>query len=307
MDTENKAPVIRVNCGHSSEARSLASVRRYQRDVHSPAIARNPGIYEYCHFSFDPIRPHIFASVGGIEFDCPKGEQFNSVAATLFLSEEDHARSIASPPDDVRPLLVADVPLIQKWTAPFFAEGPNGGHTYIDTTGIAVPQGPPTHPAFGLFLRQRSDANAFRECVSTMARRWSAHSDVRRLRLTLLKSNEAKQAAGDYAIKGIASTNHHMFHAWIDLVIDSERNAMQLLSKEDAKAIRPYVSAFHVYPVAERYTYVYAGRPTLVGLRGYAAYQAINEFHAANERDPRILRWMYGPVVQDGPIDPSST
>ena len=56
---------------------------------------------------------------------------------------------------------------------------------------------------------------------------------------------------------------------------------------------------------AERYTYVYAGRPTLVGLRGYAAYQAIEEFHATNQKDPRILQWMYGPVVQDGPLAPS--
>jgi hypothetical protein len=307
IDLENRAPVVRVNCGHSSDKHSLASVRRYQRDVHSPAIARNPGIYEYSHFSFDPIRADLFAPVEGLELDCSVDEQINSVAATLFLNEADHAQSIASPPDDARPLLVADVPLIQKWTAPYYAQGPDGARTLVDTTGIAVPQGPPAQPSFGLFLRQKSDAKAFRECVNQMIQRWSTYSGVRRLRVTLLESNEVKQAAGDYGVKAVTSNHGQPHQAWIELVIDNDHVAKQLVSKEDSQNLRRYVSALHAYPIAERYTYVYAGRPTVVGLRGYAAYQAIQEFHAVNQEDPRLLQWMYGSVVQEGPFETTHT
>ncbi|HEY6455450.1 MAG TPA: hypothetical protein VIY90_09250 [Steroidobacteraceae bacterium] len=304
---ENSAPIRRVNCGHSSDKHSLSSVRRYQRDVHSPAIARRPGIYEYRHFSFDSIRPHLFAHADGIELDCRVDEQINSLASVLFANAADHALSLAYPPDELRPLLVLDNAMIQKWAAAYDSDGPAAAHTFIDTTGIAVPQGPPARPSFALLLRQRSDVSAFRECVSSFVQRWAAHANVRRLRLTFIDAAQDTKSNGDYAMRNMMAEQKLWHHAWIDLVLDSEHVAMQLLSKEDAKAIRPYVSALHVYPIAERYTYVYAGRPTLVGLRGYAAYQAIEEFHAANEGDPRILRWMYGTVVQDGPIDPSST
>lgn len=202
-------------------------------------------------------------------------------------------------------MLVADVPLIQQWTAPHYAQGPDAGRTLVDRTGIAVPQGVPPQPQFSLFLRQRADARGFREYVLDLAQRWSNHPGVRRLRITLLQSDDVKQAAGDYGIKGIASAQGHQFHAWLDLVLATEAVGGQLLSNTHDKGMRTYVSALHAYPVVERYTYVYGGKPTVVGLRGYAAYQAIEEFAADNQNDARFLQWMYGPVVQDGPLDPA--
>jgi hypothetical protein len=46
----------------------------------------------------------------------------------------------------------------------------------------------------------------------------------------------------------------------------------------------------------------YGGRPTLVGLRGYSAYEAIQALDAANQRQPSLLTWMYGDVVAGGPV-----
>jgi len=51
------------------------------------------------------------------------------------------------------------------------------------------------------------------------------------------------------------------------------------------------------------YTSNYGGRPTLVGLRGYPAYEAIQALGAENQRQPSLLEWMNGPVVAGGPIE----
>jgi hypothetical protein len=305
IDIENKPIVRRVNCGHSSEKHSLSSVRRYQRDVHSPAIARRPGIYEYRHFSFDPIRAELFATAEGIELDCEDDAQINSLASVLFANAVDQSNSLAYPPDNARPLLVADNAMIQKWAAAYHADGPEAAHTYVEATGIAVPQGAPLQPSYAILLRQRSDAQAFRECLHSLMQKWSANADVRRLRLTFLEAAPDTKSDGDYAMRSLMAAQQMWHQAWIDLVIDNEHVTTELLSPEQAKQLRPYVLALHAYPVVERYTYVYAGRPTLVGLRGYAAYQAIQEFHATNQEDPRLLQWMYGAVVQDGPVEPS--
>ena len=60
------------------------------------------------------------------------------------------------------------------------------------------------------------------------------------------------------------------------------------------------IRTIHAYPVAACYTSVYAGQPTLTGLRGYAARQAIRALGADNQTEPGLLKWMYGAVARDG-------
>jgi hypothetical protein len=293
---ENRATSLALNCGWTADNPSLEAVRRYHRDVHAPLIARRPGIYQYQHYIFDPIRAGLFAPTEGIELDCQVGEQFSAAVAASYLTAAEHARSAAAMPASLGPLISADIPRINKRTALYVTDEPGAGHTFVDTTGFAVPQGPPELPGFGLFFRQRADKEKFREGMKKLAQKWSAEAGVRRLRLMFLKVGGTAHTAME---------NEHLHQAWIDLVIDNDQVARQLQLKH-AKEIRPIVRALHAYPVHERYTYVYAGRPTLVGLRGYAAYQAIQEFGATNQEDPRILEWMYGPVAQGGPVEPSS-
>ena len=48
------------------------------------------------------------------------------------------------------------------------------------------------------------------------------------------------------------------------------------------------------------YTSNYNGKPTLVGLRGYPAYEALTALHADNQRQTSLLEWMYGAVAAGG-------
>ena len=59
------------------------------------------------------------------------------------------------------------------------------------------------------------------------------------------------------------------------------------------------VRTLHAYPTPVVYTSVCRGKPTLVGLRGYAAHLAIEELNALNQKQPALLEWMYGDVAKD--------
>lgn len=63
----------------------------------------------------------------------------------------------------------------------------------------------------------------------------------------------------------------HQYQAWIDLVTQTEDTARALIGDAISDAARSLLGAVHVYPVTARYTIVWQGRPTEVGLRGWPA------------------------------------
>ena len=109
---------------------------------------------------------------------------------------------------------------------------------------------------------------------------------------------EAEKKAG-YPVK--THPLEQQYQGWIDLVVEDESVARALLGSDPGIDLRPNVRAIHAYPVRVVYTSVYAGEPTLVGLRGYPAWLAIKELNASNQRRPALLEWMYGPVARSSP------
>ena len=57
----------------------------------------------------------------------------------------------------------------------------------------------------------------------------------------------------------------------------------------------------HIPPIVARYTMVYDGKPTVVGLRGYQAVQTIEQAGAENQKSPELLAAIYGDVVTRSP------
>jgi hypothetical protein len=55
----------------------------------------------------------------------------------------------------------------------------------------------------------------------------------------------------------------------------------------------------HTYPVEEKYTLVFGGRPTHVGLRGFPAFQVILASGANNQLQPELVEALYGARVAD--------
>ena len=290
--TENSAWLGRVTCGWKKPELSQENVLQYWRDVHSPAIARRPGIWEYRHYQFDPVRPDLFAPMAGIAFDCPTGEQLMWTSDVRYDSPAALDAFGANPDPLTRAHLLADIELIVDQSTTYRVLG-DLGHTFVDRSGDPQPQGAPHTPGFALFLRQRGDEQPFRELLTTIARDWSADEAVLRLRLSQFEAPdmEAERASG-YPIK--THPPERQYQAWIDISVTDEAELSRLVQ---ASRMAEEVRVLHAYPLRAVYTSNQAGRPTFVGLRGYPAYAALKALGGTNQADPSILHWMYGSIA----------
>jgi len=289
--TENQAQICRITCGWKKGELPLDSVRRYWRDVHSPAIARRAGVYWYRHSPFDAVDPGVLAHLDGLELAAPADAQLMWQSDVVYLDEDAVATFVHSPDDpQVTALLLADIEMIVDKSTTYRSVDGNA-RTYVDITG-GVPTGPVAHPTYGLFFRARGGQEPFRAELRALAERWSAHPGVLRLRLNLFDTPdmEAERRAG-YPVK--THPPEQQYQAWIELVLADADVAPELT----ADGLSEQVAALHAYPVPAIYTFVHDGAPTLIGLRGYAAHEAIEGLGADHARDPRLLEWMYGKVA----------
>ncbi len=289
---ENRAGIARVTCGWKKPSLPIDVVRRYWRDVHSPAIARRAGVWDYRHYQFDPVDSSVFAPVEGIDYRCAADQQLMWLSDVRYVDEAALAVFGTSPDGVVKAQLLADIELIVEQSTTYKAVGPNA-QTLLDRTGIAEPQGPVPHPQYAVFFRQRAGEPAFRQCLRDLAARWARTPGVLRLRLSLfdVPDMEAEKKAG-YPVKTHAV--EHQYQGWIDLAVEDVAVARFLLTPQPDADYARDLRAIHAYPVRVVYTSVYAGRPTIVGLRGYPAWLAIRELDAANQREPALLEWLYG-------------
>jgi hypothetical protein len=296
VDTENHARICRITCGWKKPELPLDAVRRYWRDVHSPAIARRPGIWEYRHFQFDAVRP-LF-DLDGVEQACPADEQLMWLSDVRYADDDALAVFAADPDPLVRGQLLGDIDLIVDQSTTYKAVDAMA-RTLIDDSVLVPPQGPPRAPAFGVFLRARADESAFRAAVVAIAKRWAEIPGVLRLRVSLLEAPDvaAERAAG-YPIK--THPPERQYQAWIDLGLADEGVAARL----PLDAVAEHVRAIHSYPLAANYTSNYAGRPTFVGLRGYPAWDALTAIGGYNQAQSAILEWMYGEIARDVTLEP---
>lgn len=286
---ENHARICRITCGWKKSDLPLDAVRRYWRDVHSPAIARRPGIWEYRHYQFDAVRPIL--DLTDVEQACPADEQLMWLSDVRYADDAALATFAAEPGDQVRGELLGDIDLIVDQSTTYKAIDAMA-RTLIDDSALIPPQGQPPAPAFGLFLRGRTSEADFRTFVVDLAERWARTPGVLRLRYSLLEAPDvaAERAAG-YPIK--THPPERQYQAWIDIAVADETIARTL----DTTGIAEHVHTLHAYPIAANYTSNYRGKPTFVGLRGFPAWDALTTIGGYNQAQPAILRWMYGPVA----------
>ena len=289
MAAENRAWLGRVTCGWKKPELPLEDVLRYWRDVHSPAIARRPGIWEYRHFQFESVRSDLFAPSDSLSFDCPIDEQLMWTSDVRYADQAGLDAFGADPDPETRSHLLGDIDLIVDQSTTYRVVEVDG-HSFADRSGTAQPQGAPKTPTFSLFLRARSSEAQFRAFLTELSTEWAVDPGVVRLRLSLFEAPnmEAERASG-YPIK--THPPERQYQAWIDLSVVREADLSRLVDVTD---LAPYVSALHVYPVRAVYTSNQGGRPTFVGLRGYPAYAAMTAIGGYNQAHPSLLNWMYG-------------
>ncbi len=299
--TENIATISRATCGWKKSHLPLEWVRKYWRDVHSPAIARRAGVYDYRHYQFDSVDAKALQPISGIEYAAAADAQLMWASDVRYADEAGLSAFGTSPDGDVKAQLLGDIDLIVDRSTTYKSVGENA-QTYVDHTKVAAPQGPVPHPSFAIFFRQAGDESGFRNYLRKLAQRWASTNGVLRVRLSLfdVPDMEAERKAG-YPIK--THPIEQQYQAWIDIVVSEQQVMKRLITGDDQRDIRNHVRAIHSYPVNVIYTSNYAGRPTLVGLRGYAAFEAIRALNGVNQETPGLLEWLYGPVAKGGPLD----
>lgn len=294
VDVENQATLTRTTCGWRKAGLDLGAVRNYWRDVHSPAISRRVGIHTYRHCPFDAVDPDAFAGVDGVELSAPADAQLQWQSDVIYRDEAAMARFMGSPADPaVTAELLQDIEMIVDKSTTYKAVGANLW-TYVERQPDR-PSGPSPTPRYGLFFRSRGEQEPFRAALRDLATGWAADEGVQRLRMNLFETPDmAAERASGYPVK--THPQDQQYQAWIDLVVSDESVPARLAKTTEGLAAQ--VRALHAYPVPAMYTFVFGGRPTILGLRGYAASVAIAALDARQALDERLLEWMYGPIVR---------
>lgn len=300
---ENRAQICRVTCGWKLPHLPLEAVLRYWRDVHSPSIARRPGIWEYRHFQLEPLDPSLLGALTDIETACPTQAQLMWISDVRYHDDDALAAFSASPSPAVRASMLADIDLIVDQSTTYRVIGDNG-HTYADRTLPSPPQGPPPAPTFAIFFRRRSDEPGFRAFLNAVCERWTDRHEVHRLRMSLFETPDmaAEQASG-YPVK--THPVDRQYQAWIDLTLASGASLADLFA--EIPDLAEHCAAIHAFPARAVYTSNRGGKPTLVGLRGYPAYEALVGISGYNQADPALLEWMYGDVAHGVRLEPAAS
>lgn len=264
---------------------------RYWRDVHGVLITRVPGVYQYRLLHLAPNRSDLWA-IDGIDYALPDPDQPHGIAQILFLSEEDNQTYSASPLQSK--YIYKDEQNLCDRNVTVSSIGSNAC-TYIDRTGEVIKSGEPEYPSFVVCIQQSQGTNTeeFRHYLGELVRPWSEQNEVIRLRLHLLEPFD--ESANSPCVSHDWPKEKH-YQAWMELVLRDQAFFKQLSSSTGEHV--QFIKAIHTFAIVARYTLVYNGKPTDVGLRGFPAVQTIEQAGADNQKAIDLLEALYGEVVQ---------
>ena len=116
-------------------------MRRYWRDVHSPAIARRAGIYEYRHMAiFAGAERRVQPPWQGIVDTAEPNAQLQWMSDVRYAGQAALDLFGTDPGAEVKAHLLSDIDMIVDRSTTYLALGPNA-HTFKDASGTPAPLG----------------------------------------------------------------------------------------------------------------------------------------------------------------------
>lgn len=283
-ELENRARLTMMAIAWWRPTLALETANTYWRDVHGVLDARLPGLWGYKQLHCDPVPVQPFPAIPGVEQAWAGDDSPEAVATLLFLDEE--ALRICGESELALLARQDNLELVERNIHYLVADA---ACTWVDRTGDAAPQGPALQPTYVVFVRRRPDVaeDDFHAATRVLAERWSADPGVLRLRLQALGRPEGQHPLGP----------EHLHDALIELVVADEAVCGRLVDAESAALLGRVACALNTVQAREVYAILVGGRPTQVGLRGWAPVQAIRAMGARIQEDERLLELLYGPVV----------
>ena len=269
----------------------------YWRDVHGPLAARAVPHFQYWqHHLGAPDATLLPDSISdrGIAVDVAEAEYIEGLAESSFVSAEAFSDMDAGPAADQ---LMLDEQNIFKGVY-ILGSVEGNTRTLIDKEPNGASQG--RRDAYYMILllaaNETGDRAAFRSLVTDRVAAVLADMEqVIKVRYHLF---EPYSNAWDTPNVDNNRSQQQAYDAWVELGFtdrDAAHGAMTLIGNDLARP--ELIHALHAYPVAEKYTLVYDGRPTLAGLRSHTVTRIIDAVGADNQRSLPVLRILHGEDV----------
>lgn len=270
----------------------LDTGHNYWRDIHGTLVSRIPGTWLYRQLHWKPVVNVLSARFQHFVKPLSDDDQPQGIAHTFYYDEAGRQKFANHP--FIKKYLLDDEPMLVRLNATLWSKGDNS-KTLKDTSNNMTPQGKPDNDEYAVsfILKPALSAARRKQWIVNLAGQLSALPETTRVRYHLLD---------DYDDENFPDTKvpHHRpaavrYNAWIELGVTPHTDLAGVLEPGLDKMLAD-LDTIHIYPVYDKYTIMAGGKPTIVGLKGYPAYQTIMAAGAANQLQPQLLEDIYGKV-----------
>ncbi|MEM9546381.1 MAG: hypothetical protein AAGA77_10420 [Bacteroidota bacterium] len=288
VKTENRAKVVATFFAWWKKSLEKEFAYQYWRDIHGPWAARTPGFYQYRQLHLEHVDASLLSNLKDIELDVPKVDQPNGIA-NIFYSSRIMANLLRMP--FAKKIADKDNTYYVGRNTYQRAQLPIS-RTYIDKIDRPEYNGKPDNPRYILAFKKNKDIEVDdfgNYLVNEFCTIWSQNQQIQRLRLEVLNRHTDEPTSPN----GVRHNwkEDKQYNAWIEVELSNEVPVSSLFDSD--KSYKNKITGLHVYPIKEIYTFVFKGKPTLVGLRGYQAATLIDTMNSDFQKSRKILKSLY--------------
>jgi len=291
---DSAAQVATIGFIDARADRPLDLVYRYWRDVHGVLATRIDGIWQYWQHHLAAPDPSLWPEIQGVERSVADDLVLEGFAEVTF---KDAATRRQMAGDPTARQIQRDEQNVFRGT--YLHNTSDGGSvTVVDHRPSNAPQGKSPNYRVIVLLRKNPDVERahFGSYLSEdLAPALADGADVLKVRYHHFLPYDG--SAWDTPGVDNSLAQKDAYQGWLELVYpDRQRAAAALRSRPVAPVLgrgAEYLSAAHVYPVAEVWTPLIEGRPTHIGLRGYETWKTIQQVGAKNQQSEEVLRLLY--------------
>lgn len=264
----------------------------YWRDIHGTLISRIPGTYLYRQLHLSPMVNVLSAKFQPYVKQVKENDQPQGIAHTFYLDEAGRDRFFNHPL--TKAYMVEDEVNLVRINATLWSRN-DDARTLKDTSDNLEPQGKPVNDEYivSFIFIDKISRKSRKEQLLKIAKALVLKSETTRVRYHLLE---------DYDDENFPDTlvTHHRpvgvrYNAWIELGVKKGIDLSVLLETELSK-ILPSLDTIHIQPISDKYTIMAKEKATIVGMKGFPAYETILAAGAKNQLREDLLHDIYGDV-----------
>ncbi len=290
LDIENLCTVTSTVYAWLRNDTSFETGFTYWRDIHGTLVARIPGKFIYRQLHLKPAINVLSGQFQKYVNPVVQALQPQGIAHTYYLNEYELAKFKGH--QFTQTYLIEDEPNMARLNASLWSHNDNA-KTLKDISNNLMPQGKTENDEYvvSFIFEKQVSIDDRREKLIKLSESLITKHEVTRLRYHVLEDYDDENVPDTKV--GHCRPTDVRYNAWLELGVLPKSELSQLIEK-DLLPLATDVKTIHINPIFERYTVVAEGKPTIVGLKGFPAYQTILRAGAANQLDENLLEDLYG-------------